>query len=298
VITTKLPANQPRDKRVDLHTHTTASDGLNTPGDLVRLALGRNLAALGVTDHDSLGGVQEALHAAQGTDLVVFPGIELNTDVPGREVHIIGYFAEPETPYLQQMLALLQNSREDRAQQILAKLASLGIHLEWDKVVAEADGSIGRPHIAQALLDAGYVETIGEAFEKYIGKDGPAYVEHLRLTPEQAVELVVQGGGVPVLAHPTDVLDYIEPLIAVGLQGLEVYYPTHTQVDVDNLRRLADQYGLITTGGTDHHGRPRYGDTQLGDIYIPLDVIPPLQSACNAALARYRKQHAQAPSEE
>ncbi len=240
-----------------------------------------------------MAGVQEAQRAAQESDLIVFAGVELNTDVPGREVHILGYFADTENAFLKENLMLLSGSREDRARQILAKLSRLGLPLEWERVTERAAGAIGRPHVAHALVEAGYVDTIGEAFDRYIGKDGPAYVEHLRLSPVQAVEFVVNAGGVPVLAHPTNVLDYVEPLVDVGLQGIEAYYPTHTPADTEMLQLLAERHGLFVTGGTDHHGWPRFNGIQIGGLDIPLGVIPRLQHACDEALARFR-QHEQA----
>ncbi len=290
--TTVAPTERMDPRRVDLHAHTTASDGRDTPAELVHQAIERNLVALGVTDHDSMAGVQEAQTAAQGSDLMVFAGVELNTDIPGREVHILGYFADTENPFLKENLVLLSGSREDRARQILAKLSRLGLPLEWERVTEKAAGAIGRPHIARALVEAGYVDTIGDAFDRYIGTDGPAYVEHLRLSPVQAVEFVVKAGGVPVLAHPTNVLDFVEPLVEAGLLGIEAYYPTHTPADTETLRHLANRYGLFVTGGTDHHGWPRFNGIQLGGLDIPLGVITHLQHACDETLARFR-QHEQ-----
>lgn len=287
------PINRQNAGRVDLHAHTTASDGHDSPTQLVHLALERKLVALGITDHDSMAGVREATRAAQGTGLTLFPGVEFNTDVPGREVHVIGYFADPQVPLLREKLALLQGGRKERARRILSKLEQLGISLTWDSVTAQAEGAIGRPHIARALLEAGHVESVQEAFDRFIAKGCPAYVEHLRVTPEGAVKMTVEGGGVPVLAHPMGVLDYLEPLIAVGLQGLEVYYPSHTPEDVESLRRLADRYHLIPTGGTDHHGYPRVDNIGLGDLKVPLDSVRQLQAACDSALARYRERQEQ-----
>jgi len=284
--------------RVDLHAHTTASDGRDTPSALVHLALERNVVALGITDHDSMTGIPEAIRAAKGTGLTIFPGVEFNTDVPGREVHVIGYFADPDVPAVRDYLHMLRDNRENRAHRIVEKLWQVGVHLPWELVAAQATGAIGRPHVARALVEAGYVESVQEAFDRYLAKGQPAYEDHYRITPEGAVELIVDGGGVPVLAHPTDVLDYVEPLVAVGLQGLEVYYPTHTPDDTLALLELVDLYGLIATGGTDHHGYPKVEDVTLGDLDIPLESAWQLQAACNAARKRHRYRHGHSISQE
>jgi predicted metal-dependent phosphoesterase TrpH len=274
--------------KIDLHLHSTASDGRFSPQELVSMAACSGLEANAITDHDSVEGVATALLAAQEfPSLKVIPGVEVSTDVPHGEVHILGYFINYRDPELTSTLKQLRSSRRLRAQRMLAKLADLGIHIEWERVQEIAgDGSIGRPHIAQAILERGYVSSPKEAFVKYIGREGPAYVERKKMTPEQVVELVVRTGGLPVLAHPADI-DHLEELIPrlqrVGLVGIEAYYNGYQSKLVKYLASLASKYGLISSGGSDYHGLEGGGETTLGGVVVPFECLEQL-----FALARQR----------
>jgi len=264
---------------VDLHTHSTASDGELTPSALVQLALTRGLTTIALTDHDAVGGLDAAIAAARGTALEVIPGVELSTDVPQNEVHLLGYFMDWHAAHFQAMLEKFREGRCGRAEKMARKLGALGAPISFARVKEIAgDGSIGRPHVARALVEAGHVASVDEAFSKYISRNGPAYVEHYRLTPEDAVTLILRAGGVPVLAHPRDVTGYLVPLVKVGLLGLEVYYDGYDEIARRDLLRLAKQYGLIVTGGSDFHGLNKMAYTSgLGEAQVPPEVVERLK---------------------
>ncbi|MBI5031159.1 MAG: PHP domain-containing protein [Chloroflexi bacterium] len=266
--------------RVDLHTHSTASDGELSPAELVRLALDRNLAVLALTDHDSCDGIDAALAAAQNTALTIIPGVELSCDVPQTEVHVLGYFIDWHNAHFQSMLGKFRDGRYGRAEKMTKKLTALGAPISFERVKEIAgDASIGRPHVAQALLEAGHVVTMAEAFDKYIGRNGPAYVERFRLTPEDAVNLILKANGVPVLAHPREVTNFVEPLVKVGLLGLEVHYASYDDPTRAELSRLAKQYGLIATGGSDFHGLNKMAHMSgLGTVDVPPNVVDKLRA--------------------
>jgi 3',5'-nucleoside bisphosphate phosphatase len=270
--------------RVDLHTHSNASDGELTPVELVRLALERGLTTIALTDHDSVENVGAAIDAARGTALQVIPGVELSADVPKGEVHVLGYFVDWHDPEFLAMLVKFRDGRYGRAEKMAKKLGALGAPISFDRVKEIAgDAAIGRPHLARALVEAGYAGTVTEAFTKYISRDGPAYVERFRLTPEDAVALILSAGGVPVLAHPREMTDWIYPLVKAGLLGLEVYYGLYDDMTRAELARLARQYGLIATGGSDFHGLNKMGHRDgLGQNDVPPAVVEKLRKRADA----------------
>lgn len=266
--------------RVDLHTHSTASDGEHAPAELVRLALERNLDVIALTDHDTCDGIAAAIAAARDTSLTVIPGVELSCDVPQGEVHVLGYFIDWQDAHLQSMLVKFRDGRFGRAEKMTKKLAALGVPISFERVREIAgDASIGRPHVAQALLEAGHVANVTEAFDKYIGRTGPAYVERFRLTPEDAVTLILQARGVPVLAHPREVTNWVEPMVKCGLLGLEVHYGMYDDNTRSELARIARQFGLIATGGSDFHGLNKMAHmSALGEVTVPPQVVDKLKS--------------------
>jgi hypothetical protein len=276
--------------KVDLHLHSTASDGRLSPQELVHLAAELGLSIIAITDHDSVEGIAPALLEAKNfPSITVIPGIELGTDTPQDEVHILGYFINYNGLELAKTLERLRNSRQLRAQKMIAKLASLGIHIEWQRVQELAGGgSIGRPHIAQAMLEQGYVVSSKEAFLKYIGRDGPAYVKRETMTPVQAVRLVVKAGGLPVLAHPASIA-HLEELISqlqrVGLVGIEAYYDGYTPKIVEYLTSLARKYRLIASGGSDFHGIDRNSETPIGGANVPFECAQRLLSLAKHGIA-------------
>lgn len=261
---------------VDLHLHTTASDGRLTPAELVRRAGQKGLRVIAITDHDSTEGLEEAFAAAKEfSTLTIIPGIELSTDVPNGEIHMLAYFADWKSSVLQAQLQEFRAARFDRGHRMAEKLAALGMPISWDRVVELAQGgAVGRPHVAQGMLDAGWVSTIQEAFEKWIGRTGPAYAERPKLTPEEAVRMVKRMGGITSLAHPKDIPDLeqtVAELAAAGLGGIEAHYYGYTPEYVTYLCSLAERHGLIPTGGSDCHSIPGGAGGDVGEVEVPLE---------------------------
>jgi len=274
--------------QIDLHLHSTASDGQYTPTELVQLALNKGLEVIALTDHDTTGGIDEALDAAHGTGLTVIPGVEISTDVPGNlELHILGYHINHHDERLQECLCRLRESRLDRARKMLKRLEQAGYPLPWERVMALAgSGSIGRPHIAQAMVEAAYVDSVESAFRLYIGRGAPAYVERAKLLPQEAIQTILAADGVPVLAHPSQVIEHIPFLVQNGLIGLEVYYNGYLQAEKRFLAQLATKHHLIATGGSDFHG-PDIGLSELGQVYVPWSAVKELH-----AYARHKTREA------
>jgi len=261
---------------VDLHIHSTASDGKFTPEEIVRQAAQLGLKYIALADHDSVDGIVPALQAAKTFPrLKVFPCVEVSTDVPHSEVHILGYFIDYTDQDLKVTLERFRNSRQTRAQKMIEKLADQGIYLKWARVKEIAgSGSVGRPHIAQAMLEKGYINSIREAFLKYIGRDGPAYVEREKMTPAEAVGLVLRVRGLPVLAHPlaTDGAEaWITELKPAGLVGIEAYCNNYTAEDINYLLSLAQKYDLVSSGGSDFHGLGAEFEAPLGGVNVPIE---------------------------
>ena len=269
--------------KYDLHLHTTGSDGRLTPTELVKLARTRGLKIIAVTDHDSVGGIDEAIkEALNEPPITIIPGVEINTDLASGELHVLGYFINYVDPELVASLGKIRESRVGRAEKMVDKLHGLGVQVEWQRILDLARGdSICRPHIAQAMLEKGYVSSEREAFDKYIGRNGPAYVEREKVKPVDAVEIIRKAGGLPVLAHPADIqgLDnMIKELIEAGLVGLEVYYGQYDKATVDRLIRIAQNYKLIMTGGTDYHHFQDNHEVPMGSVDIPDSCIRQLFS--------------------
>ena len=264
--------------KVDLHIHSTASDGRFTPEEIVRKAAGLGLTVIALTDHDSVDGIDAALRAARAfPGLRVIPAVEINTDVPHGEAHILGYFIDYNSRELQDTLQRLRQSREGRARGMIAKLNDLGIHLDWQRVQEiSGDSSMGRPHIAQALLEKGYITSFKEAFDKYIGREGPAYVEREKITQVETVELILRANGLPVLAHPFTIDDpeaMIIKLKAAGMIGIEAYYKNYTAEETRTLVGWADKHHLLTSGGTDYHGLDESIEVMMGGTEVPMESV-------------------------
>jgi predicted metal-dependent phosphoesterase TrpH len=260
--------------KIDLHVHTNASDGKYSPAELVKLAARNGLDLLAITDHDTVAGIAPALEAVRAfPDLKVIPGVEISSHAPGSEVHVLGYFVNYEDSELLLQLAALGDSRQDRARAIVEKLRGLGLDINLSRVQEIAgDGSIGRPHIAQALMEKGYVSSFQEVFTRYIGQGGPAYVERAKLTPDEAVELILRSGGLPVLAHPSTINDaeaVVSRLAGRGLVGLEAYYKDYTDEQRRDMVSLAYRYKLLATGGSDFHGIDEATEVMIGDACVP-----------------------------
>lgn len=232
------------------------------------------MKVIAITDHDTVAGIPAALERAQKyPSLTVIPGVEINTDVPGDEVHILGYYLDYQNRELDNSLNRMRSSRKDRARKMISLLSNLGMPITWERVQEIAGkGSIGRPHVAQAMLEKGYVLSFKEAFEKYIGRKGPAYVERDKMLPEEAVRLIKTAGGLAVLAHPAtlkNVEEMLSRLILAGLVGLEAHYGNYSKEDKRMLGNLAKKFGLIATGGSDFHGLDSANETAMGEVYVP-----------------------------
>jgi predicted metal-dependent phosphoesterase TrpH len=272
--------------RIDLHTHSTHSDGTLAPAEVIRLGAERDLDVVALTDHDTTDGLPEALAAGLEVGVEVVPGVEFSAEYLGTSVHILCYWMDAEDPALQLELRRLREDRYRRGELMVEKLGSLGLPIAFERVREIAgDATIVRPHIAQAMVEAGIVQTEKEAFERYIGDGGPAHVAKHALDPLDAVALIEGAGGVCVLAHPgmwgdqSSVPDeLIERMAAVGMRGLEVDHPDQTPEARERYRDLADRLGLIATGGSDCHGS-RYDPVRLGSSLCDPEAFAALRDA-------------------
>ncbi len=266
----------------DLHIHSTASDGRLTPEEIVKQAHAAGLSAIALTDHDTVDGIQAALQAAGPSGLEVITGIEFNTDLDGAEIHILGYYLTLGDE-LAGTLAILRSARENRARMIIARLEQLRIRIDYEHLKRVAgQATMGRPHIARALYEAGYASSTEEAFKRYLAKGMPAYVAHHRLDPFTAIDTVLKAEGIPVLAHPglAKKDELIPDFIARGLQGIEVFYPLHTSGDVACYEKICLEQGLVMTGGTDCHG-PGFNYPPLGTVTVPDETVRRLKDLHN-----------------
>lgn len=258
----------------DFHTHSTASDGRLTPTELVDLAAGQGVKYHALTDHDSTEGMAEARKAAEKhPGYVLIPGVEMGTDIEGAEVHMLGLYLSPDDAKLQEMLAKLREGRLGRGEGIVKKLRAMGIMIEWERVQQIAgDAAVGRPHVAQALVEAGYVSKVAEAFDKWIGRNGPAYVERDKMTPAESVRCIVERGGLACLAHPADMADLDNLLVELkqaGMAAMEVFYKDYPPETVERLRVAAEKHGLLPLGGSDYHGIFGNDEPLPGNIPLP-----------------------------
>jgi len=266
---------------VDLHIHSAASDGRYTPVEIVRMAVTAGLTVIALTDHDTIDGMVPAIEAAREFPaLTLIPGVELSTDVPSGEIHVLGYFIDYTGQEFQASLERMRNSRANRADKMVAKLKELGCDIELERVKQIAgNGALGRAHIAQALLEKGYISSFRDAFSKYIGHGCPAYVVREKLTPAEAVKLVLKANGLPVLAHPYTALnpeEVIKELKTIGLVGMEVYYAGYLPSEMNILLNMAEKYELIPTGGTDYHGIDATSDIAIGGTDVPIQSVKQL----------------------
>jgi predicted metal-dependent phosphoesterase TrpH len=276
------PAPSSSARRVDLHTHTTCSDGRLTPEELVRRAEERGLAALAITDHDTLDALPRAAAVRETLELV--PGLEMSTALDGLDLHLLGYFVDPEHAELRERLRGFREDRIQRAHLIIERLAKLGVPVEEARVRERAAGGVvGRPHVAAELVEAGHVDDMDDAFRRFLAAGGPAYVPRPAFHPHDAIRLIHAAGGVSVLAHPgSSVPDRtIEHLAEGGLRGVEIWHPQHGVHAIRRLRSLAHRLGLIETGGSDYHGAGRAVD--LGDIFVPVAVLTQLKEAAGVS---------------
>lgn len=265
----------------DLHIHSTHSDGLLTPEQIVRTAKEVGLAAIAISDHDAVSAIDPAKRTGKLLNIEVVPAIEMSCLHGKSDVHILGFFLDYHNPDLLAFLDKVQRKRLKRAEEMVARLNEQGVALDVKRVLDIAHGgALGRPHIAQALLERGYVKTMDEAFMKFIGYHSPAYVPKMEIAPLEAIDLIKHYGGIPVAAHPGSYGDddLLASLIAAGLMGVEVYHPDHNDAQADHYLEIAQKNGLFITGGSDCHGG-RKGRIALGDTRIPYRYLAAMKRA-------------------
>jgi 3',5'-nucleoside bisphosphate phosphatase len=274
-------------KMLELHCHTTYSDGTLTPAELVAAAAASGVQALAVTDHDTISGWDEAFAAAGLYNIEIVPGLELSTVHNGRSLHILGFY--PDVNKLRNPLNDRLEGRFRRSQEMVDKLAAIGYPIELPKT--SPGMAPGRPHIASALVTAGYAKSSREAFDRWLGDDGPAYVHYEKFSIAEGIDLLRSCGAVPVWAHPYlfrggVVEEVLKELVDAGLMGVEVYHPSHSSSQIEKLKKLCLDYGLLVTGGSDYHGpalerneRKGMQSTALNMLHLPLELLAPVKVA-------------------
>ncbi|MHB1391845.1 MAG: PHP domain-containing protein [Clostridia bacterium] len=279
--------------KADLHIHTTASDGLLSPEEVVRWAGIKRLTAIGITDHDTVNGIIPAVEASSKYGIEVVPGIELSTLYEEEEIHILGYYIDYKVEWFLETLKKIQNSRYERASMIVNKLNDMGVDITLVQVKTIADnGAIGRPHIARAMIDKGYINNIKEAFQGYIGKGCPAYVERYKLSCREAIEMIKRLGGVSVLAHPGLVRNktHIGKIINLGIDGIEVYHTKHDDETIRNSLAIANARMLLISGGSDCHGIKLNNEPIIGNCSVDYKYVQQLKEAANSKTWRERDE--------
>jgi len=276
---------------IDLHLHTNKSDGTLSPSEIVELSFSKGLKIIAITDHDTTNGINEAYDViANYSEMTLIPGIELSVDIPGGEIHLLGYFIDIHDESFQQKIEEFRLSRVNRAKVIVEKLNHLGLSISWNEVTEVAqDAAIGRPHIAQVLVNKNYIKYPKEAFDRYIGRLGPAYADRPKLSAEEAIKILLDNGAVPVLAHPffmftkkntsntSQIKTIIKQLQSYGLMGIETYYGKHGPNEVSYLKNLCKELNLIPTGGSDFHNSGNPNEPKPGDAGPPMSTYTKLK---------------------
>lgn len=261
--------------KTDLHTHTTYSDGFFSPTELVELAYKSGIELLSITDHDNVNGIEEAEKAASKYGIEIIPGVEISTDIRNTEIHILGYFIDPAKAELEHYLSFFRDERHKRAKRIVEKLNILGLEISIGDVLKHVKkGTIGRPHIAQALLETKLVNSYYEAFNKYLGNNAPAYEKKVHLSPQSAFKIISDAGGLSFIAHPGNMPEIlIKELIEDGVDGIEVIHPSHSADRTKFYRGIVNQYYLLESGGSDFHGGKREDEKNFGKIFTKSKVV-------------------------
>ena len=278
---------------IDLHIHTTASDGTDTPRQVVRLAAQLGLRAIAITDHDSVAGVEPALAVGAELGVEVIPGIEISSDYKQNHAHILGYFIDPASPALRPALDWAVNERNERNEKIVAAMAADGFDISIEILAQENPGAVlGRPHMAERLMKIGAVTSIKEAFDRYLGEGGRYYLPRRRMPMAQAMEVICAAGGLPVLAHPmqygydpAEREAFIRAGVEAGCAGLEAYYSEHSPQEQAQLLETAARYGLAVSGGSDYHGSRKphiaMGSGINGTLAVPYSALESLKARKN-----------------
>ncbi len=266
-------------KKADLHTHTIYSDGALTPKELLDLAKKKNLDIIGITDHDTIDGIDEAICYGNEIGIQVIPGLEISTDVEGQEVHLLGYFINHKDPELAKYLQFFRNERLERAKRILSKLEKIGFSVSLDEVQKIANNSpICRPHIAKAMVDKGIVNNFHTAFNKYIGDTRPAAEKKIHVSPQSAIKIINDAGGLAFIAHPGKMKESIlTNLINLGIDGIEVIHSSHRKYQQKFYRGIVNQYCLLESGGSDFHGGLRNDEDNFGKFFTTNTVVENIQ---------------------
>lgn len=261
--------------KVDLHTHTSYSDGFHSPEELLDKAKTVGIEILGISDHDNLAAIKEATEIGKRLGIEIIPGVEISTDLKDKEIHILAYFIEPDNEELERYLTFFREERLKRAERIIRKLNILGLNITISDVLEKAQNSaVGRPHIAQALLEKGEVSSYYEAFNKYIGNGCPAYEKKVHLSPQSAFKIISDAGGLSFIAHPGYMPEAIlKELITAGVDGIEVIHPSHSPQQIRFYRGIVNEYFLLESGGSDFHGGKRDDEENLGKIYTNINVV-------------------------
>lgn len=271
----------------DLHTHSNASDGALTPTELVRSAADFGLAAVAITDHDTMEGVEEALAAGEEFGIEVIPGIEISTIGPGGvEVHMLGYYLDHRYPALEEMLKVLRGSRFDRGRKMVEALNRAGVNVSLERLLEIAQGgAIGRPHVAKAIIEIGAASSMDAAFGRYLVEGAPAFVPRFKVEPADAIKRIGEAGGIAVCAHVAKMNrdDLLVELAAEGMQGIEVYHPDHPSAGVRHYRKFAAKHGLIATGGSDAHCFTGGKTTTVGCVTVGYDAVQLLKDYLTAS---------------
>ena len=264
------------DALADLHTHTTHSDGHLSPLELLRKAKAAGISILGIADHDSVGALDEAMEISRAIGIEIVPGMELSASSPDGEIHVLGYFMDYHSPELNEALSIFRQKRLDRVERIVGKLNRMKIPLTVESVLAEATGeAVGRPHIASALVNNGHAANYHQAFSKYIGEGRPAFEKKAEFSPEDTIRLIADAGGLSFLVHPGRSVDesLLHHLIKSGLDGIEVYHPSHSPELVQYYKGIVNEYFLLESGGSDYHGGMKNDDNLLGRVGVPATVV-------------------------
>lgn len=266
--------------KADLHIHTTASDGLLSPQEVVEWASRKKLCAVAITDHDTIKGIQPAMEASSQYNIEVIPGIEFSTEYMDEEIHILGYYIDYKQDWLMAKLDEIYESRYNRAIKMIDKLSAMGMNISLEQVKELAEGgTIGRPHIARALQENGYICNMKDAFKLYIGKGCPGYVERYRISCQEAIYMIKQLGGVPVLAHPGLInnKDCIDTILDMGVEGIEVYHTKHDDETIRYALKAVAHRKLLITGGSDCHGIFVNNEPILGNVWVDYKYVQLLQ---------------------
>jgi len=270
-----------KEKRADLHVHTNLSDGTFSPEEVVEYAIKIGLSAIAITDHDSIEAIALAIKAAEGKNLEIIPGLEFTTELENCEAHILGFFIDYNKKWFTDELLHLRQMRHIRMQKMLECLSKKGIDITMDEVKSvSGEGSLGRLHLAKLLFKKGHVSSVRSAFDKFIGSGKSCYVSGDRISPQDAIAMIIKANGVPVLAHPHIMGQdrFIPKLVKAGLKGIEVYHSDHTAAAINHYKKIAEEFGLLMTGGSDCHGMGK-GKILMGTVTVPYEIVEQLKNA-------------------